>query len=185
MMKILILALLLPILSSQAAELKIEPVYGFERNLRAYPKPSRYKTENFLGLRLKYGVQALSFEFEVNQAQSSESFTDTNEEVDYKTESVLTGLRFTPLRTKVISIFGRLGARAKRQTTTVDKGGASTTETSPINLDPYAGTGLSINIINVFSLNAGVTLIYNRDAEESEKYDSRVTFGVTFRAGNK
>ena len=47
--------------------------------------------------------------------------------------------------------------------------------------DPYAGTGITPNL----ALNTSATLVFNRDAEGDERYDSRYTFGFSFKVDNK
>ena len=68
MIKIFILLFLC--VNTFAADLKIEPVYGFERTLQAEPKPARYRTDIFLGVRATYGTEVIAGELEVNQSNS-------------------------------------------------------------------------------------------------------------------
>ena len=185
LMKKIILTLVILALSplSYSMELKIEPVYGFERTYQQSPKPSRYKTETFIGIRGTYGSELFAGELEVNQANSAYSVgaidTKTN------TQNVLVGVRLVPFNKEYYNIFFRGGVRAKRESREITQSGKSSVETDAIQYDPYAGSGISINIGGIFSLNASATLVFNRDAEAGEQYDSRYTFGTAFKFGNK
>lgn len=181
-MKLFIILLFLS-LNTIAAETKIEPVYGFERTFHPEPKPSRYRTETVLGLRATYGTKHFALEAEVNQSTSNESNDVTD--VDYKTESVLLGARLIPINSESYNLFFRGGMRAKRTHTEVESGGETTLKTTAVQYDPYAGAGIGIDIAGVFTLNTGATLIYNRNAEESEKYDTRYTVSGGIKFGNK
>lgn len=168
-----------------AAELKIEPIYGVERTQRYFPEPTRYKTQTFFGVRALYGVPTFSAELELNQSQDSEEFPSDNLEVTYKTQSALFGFRTYPIASKYIGAYLRFGARARKYIETRTENGEETTEERPITLDPYGGAGFTLVFGNNFALNAGATLVYNRDADEAEKYDTRYTLSFTFKASNR
>ena len=186
-MKILILTFIsLTFTYIHAAELKIEPVYGVERTQREFPAPARYKTETFLGARALYGTPGFSLELEVNQSNSKEDFPDDNLEVKYQSQKALLGFRTYPIRSKMLGVFFRFGARGTKRTREITENGVSRTEDDPISFDPYAGTGLTLILGNNFALNTGATLVYNKNAEdESEKYDTRYSLSFTIKAGNK
>ena len=172
--------------STYSAELKIEPVYGVERTQREFPKPARYKTSTFVGARALYGVPAFSAELELNQSIAKEEFADDNLEVTYTDQKALLGFRTYPISGKYVGLYLRFGARAHQAKRDIKENGEESTETDPLRFDPYAGTGLTLAFANNFALNAGATLIYNRNAtDESEKYDTRYTFSFTIKAGNK
>lgn len=171
--------------NTQAAGLGIEPIYGIERSQRMYPEPPTYKTKTFVGLRATYGVSLLSGELEVSQSNSQDEFPDTDEKVKYSTQRAMLGIRSYPIRSKYVGLFFRAGARAQKETREIDKAGVVTKEEDPINFDPYAGTGLTLAFANNFALSAGATLMYNRNAQASEQYDTQYTFSFTIRAGNK
>lgn len=173
-------------LSVNANELKIEPVYGVERTQRLYPEPARYRTTTFLGLRALYGKPIFSLEGEISQSTSKEEFPSDNLEVEYIDKKALLGFRTYPLTSQIFGVFLRFGARAQKNERKIVENGESRTENDALTFDPYAGTGLTVAIANNFSLNAGATLIYNKNAEsESEKYDTRYSFSFTIKAGNR
>jgi len=185
MKKLITTLLFLLSLSSFAAELQIEPVYGVERTQKEFPKPARYKTETFLGVRALYGVPAFSFEVELNQSKSIEKFPDSDLEVTYNGQKALVGFRSYPINGQYMAWYLRFGARGQQQSRDIVEAGESRTEKDPIQFDPYAGTGLTLRAGKNFALNAGATLVYNRNAEASEQYDTRYTFSFTIKAGNK
>lgn len=171
---------------SLASELKIEPVYGVERTQREFPAPPKYKTTTFVGIRALYGTPGISGEFELNQSLRKEDFPDDNLEVTYDTKKALLGVRSYLLHSKLIGLYFRFGARAEQKQRTILENDVERTEKDPISLDPYAGTGLTIVAGKLFALNAGATLIHNKNAtESSEKYDTRYTFSFTIKAGSK
>lgn len=184
-MKILTIFMTFFITQAFGAELKIEPVYGVERTQKEFPKPARYKTETFAGIRALYGVPAFSFEVEVNQSINKEDFPEDDLEVTYNSQKALIGFRSYPIKSKVVGIYLRFGARGSQNKRDITEAGESRTETDPISFDPYAGTGLTLAAGKNFALNAGATLVYNKNADSSEQYDTRYTFSFTIKAGSK
>lgn len=183
---IVLLISLFTLTTSLAAELKIEPVYGVERTQREFPAPARYKTSTFLGMRALYGIPAFSVEFEVNQGTSKEEFKEDNLEVTYIDQKALLGFRSYPIHSKYLGWFFRFGARAQKNKREIVENGVQTNEEDPLKFDPYAGIGITIVAGQAFALNAGATLVYNRDAEnKSEQYDTRYSFSFTIKAGSK
>ncbi len=181
-MKAILFITLLLFGTAQAAELTIEPVYGFERSYQKDPPPSRYKTEVFTGIKGSYGTERIAGELELNQGNTT--YTTDTTDVKITTQNALLGLRLVPILGKYYNINMRLGARAKKVSRELTTAGVTTTETDDIQYDPYAGAGLSINIANIFSLNTGVTMIYNKNAESGEQYDTRYTLGWAIKFGS-
>lgn len=182
---ILIFLLTLTSLNSNSAELKIEPVYGVERTQRQFPKPARYRTETFIGARALYGTPIFSAELELNTSTDTEEFPDEDQKVKYNNQKVLLGFRSYPITSEIFGLYLRFGARASKQTREITQAGSTTKEEDGIILDPYAGTGVTISLANAFALNAGATLVYNRNALDSEKFDTRYTLSFTIKAGSK
>ena len=166
-----------------AADLKIEPVYGFERTLQAEPKPARYRTDIFLGVRATYGNDLIAGELEVNQSNSENEINDVK--VKTQNQNLLAGLRLVPLSGKFYNYYLRGGMRARQGTTEITQNGETNKTTTGTQLDPYAGTGLIINLAGVLSLNASATLVYNRNAETDEQYDTQYALGFSFGFGNR
>lgn len=181
-----LLLTLVPLLFTQVlfgAEVKIEPVYGFERTYHRTPEPARYKTEAFYGIRGTYGNPTLSAELELNQSQNSYTIGDTKTATN--SQKLLFGARLTPIQTSLYNIYLRGGIRAQKVKREVTTNGNTTNQDDPVHFDPYAGTGLSFNLAGILSLNTSATLVFNKDAESSEQYDTRYTFSVTFKFGSE
>lgn len=168
---------------SEAAALKLEPVYGIERSQRQYPEPPKYVTKTFLGMRAVYGVPLISAEFEVGQSITKDDFPEDDMSVTYTTQRAMLGIRSYPIKSKYIGIFFRAGGRAQKETRDITEAGVETKEEGAINFDPYGGTGITLALANNFALNAGATLVYNRDAAASEQYDTQYSFSFTIKAG--
>ena len=181
---IIILTVLFTSSSFSKEKLSFEPLYGIERTQREYPKPTKYTTRTFLGLRGVYGTSALAGELEVSQARGTDDLPDTDESVDFTTQRALIGIRSYPIASQYFGVFFRAGARAQIQKRTIKGPTGSENQEDPMTFDPYAGTGLTVAIADNFALSAGATLIYNRDAPSSEKYDTQYSFSFTIRAGN-
>jgi hypothetical protein len=179
----ILLFLLLP--QAYAAELKIEPVYGVERTLRLFPEPAKYKTEVFYGVRGLYGTPLVSLELELNESKSNEQFPSDDMQVDYLTRKALLGIRSYLANTNMLGFFVRVGARAEKKSREITEAGVSRTEDTPLSFDPYAGVGVTIVASTFFALNAGATMVYNKNAEASEQYDTRYSFSFSMKAGSK
>ncbi|MFT6633429.1 MAG: hypothetical protein ACJAS4_003399 [Bacteriovoracaceae bacterium] len=180
----ILLLFILP--QAQAMELKIEPVYGVERTLRLFPEPAKYRTEVFYGVRGLYGTPGFSLELELNESKSNEQFPDEDLKVDYLSRKALLGFRSYLAKTSMLGFFVRFGARAEKKSREIEEAGVKRTEDTPLSFDPYAGVGITIVASTFFALNAGATMVYNKNAEdESEKYDTRYSFSFSVKAGSK
>ena len=170
--------------SLHASELKVEPIYSIERTLRAYPAPSKMVTNYYLGLKAIYGVPLISAEFEVAQSTRVENFPDEGKKVDFTNQRIMLGFRSYPYKTKYVGLYFRGGARAKKEIRETTENGSSTLSDSGIDLDPYAGVGLTVEFGKTFSMNAGSTLAYNKNASDSDdQYDVINTLSFSMKAG--
>ncbi|MAZ50089.1 MAG: hypothetical protein CME65_16115 [Halobacteriovoraceae bacterium] len=181
MIRLILISLL--ITSAQAADLNIEPVYGFERTLQVEPKPSRYRTDVILGVRAVYGNDVIAGELEINQSNSENEANGVK--VKTQNQNLLAGLRLIPLSGSFYNYYLRGGMRARQGITEVIQNGESDKTNSGVQLDPYAGTGLVINLAGILSLNASATLVFNRNAEADEQYDTQYALGFSFGFGNR
>ena len=167
------------------AELKIEPVYGFERTQKELPKPKKYRTTSYVGVRLLWGVPRTAFEFEVNTSNAKDDLPEENLEYKYQTNTALIGFRHYIAHGKNVGWFFRAGARARQETITEIKNGIEDKKDPSINFGPYAGSGLTLAYGTMFALNASATLVYNKDADPKEQYDTRYGLSFTIKAGNR
>ncbi len=170
---------------SFSQELKVEPLYSFEKNYRIEPAPAKHVTRTYLGLRATYGTSALSGEFEVAQSTNTDTFPVSNSEIDFTSQRAMLGIKSYPFKTQYIGAFLRAGIRAQKEKREITTGSVKTTEEDDILLDPYAGAGVTAAISSFFALNAGITLVYNRNAPEGNQFDQQLTFSFTIKAGNR
>ena len=169
----------------KASEVKIEPIYSIERTQRQLPAPAKVVTNTYVGARALYGVPLISAELEIAQAFRTEDFPSLSQKVDYNTQRAMLGFRSYPLKTEIIGFYLRGGVRARKEVRTTTENGTPTVDDSGVQIDPYAGVGLSINLGENFSLNAGSTLVYNKNADEDHRFDSVNTLSFTIKAKNK
>lgn len=174
---------LLSLTHTQAAELKVEPVYGFERTFRATPEPAKFKTVVFTGIRGTYGVEHIAAELELNQSISDDTTAGTK--TKYTVQNLLVGARLIPGKTDFFNVYFRLGMRAKKEERETTVSGVTTTKADDPKWDPYAGTGLTINFGSMFALNTSATLVFNQNEEGNDRFESRYTFGASFKFGNR
>ena len=167
------------------AEFKIEPVYGFERTQKELPKPKKYRTTSYVGARVLWGVPRTAFEFEVNTSNAKDDFPEQNLEYKYQTNTALIGFRHYIAHGKNFGWFVRAGARAREERITEINNGVEDKKDPSINFGPYAGSGLTLAYGSLFALNASATVVYNKDADPSEQYDTRYGLSFTIKAGNR
>ncbi|MCT4642180.1 MAG: porin family protein [Bacteriovoracaceae bacterium] len=173
------------ITNAHSAELKVEPLYSFEKTYRIEPAPAKFVTRTYIGARGTYGVPLLSAELEVARSEDSDTFPAQVKKVDYETYRAMLGLKSYPFTFSYGGVYFRAGARAKKESVTTTISGVETKNEGEIVLDPYAGAGITIAFSNMFALNAGVTLVYNRDAPSNEQFDRQTTFSFTIKASNR
>lgn len=185
MKNLIILSLSFLSLSLLAQELKIEPLYSFEKSYRIEPAPAKYITRTYIGIRATYGVPLLSGELEVAQSTGTDDFPASNSKIDYTNQRAMLGIKSYPFKTQYIGAFFRSGLRAKKEDREVTTAGNTTSTEGEIIIDPYAGAGVTIGISSIFALNAGATLVYNRNAPEGKKFDQQLNFSFTIKASNR
>lgn len=165
--------------AASESKLTFEPLYGIETALVRFPEPARYVTRATYGARVLYGTTLLSGELEYTEAQSRNDYPGIDQKVEDKSQRAGLGIRSTlPLGT-YLGIYGRVGGRASQGESKVTTAGVSEIHKNPLQVDPYAGTGLQLAFHSNFALNAGVTLIRNDESH----YDSQYTLGLTARFG--
>ena len=177
---LLILSLILyQVAHAAEPKLSVEPLYGVETALVRFPEPARYVTRATYGLRLIFGVTALSAEAEVTEAQSRKDYPSIDQKVEDKSQRASLGVRSTLPLGRFVGFYVRAGGRAAQGETKVTTAGVSETHDNPLRVDPYAGAGLQVAFASNLALNAGVTMIRNGE----DKFDSQYTLGLTARFG--
>lgn len=158
--------------------LKIEPVVGLERVQKIEPTPHS-NTRFIYGLRMNYGPPLLSAEAEITQGKDSESFPVQNLTTEETVTNAMLGVRSSFNFGGVLQWYLRLGGHGRKSEYSKTLNGVTTTREPSVYLSPYAGTGLSINLLNAFSLNAGYTVIFTGKPKGSDReYQTTLGFSV-------
>lgn len=166
---------------AQESKLTFEPIYGVETRLVRYPEPARYTTDAVYGLRLTYGVTALSGEAEYTTTKSRKDYPSQDQKVEDSVERASLGVRTTLPMSSFLGFYVRAGGRASQGESKITTAGVTETKKNPLRVDPYAGAGLQLAFHSNFALNAGVTMIRNAE----NKYDAQYTLGLSARFGNR
>lgn len=158
--------------------LTIEPIVGYERVQSILPTPH---TSNrlFYGARANWGPQYLSLEAEVTQSKEDETYNSGTVEMAETSTNYKLGLRSAYNIGSSLRWYLRAGASARESKYERTEAGVTTTQEPATYVSPYAGSGLSINMLGVFSLNAGITAVFtnHREIEEPE-YQSSLGFSI-------
>ncbi|PIP91234.1 MAG: hypothetical protein COW01_06175 [Bdellovibrionales bacterium CG12_big_fil_rev_8_21_14_0_65_38_15] len=158
--------------------LKIEPVVGFESVQKIEPTPHS-KTRFIYGIRMNYGPPILSAEAEVTQGKDKENFPDRNLALEETVTNAMLGVRSSFHFGNFMQWYLRLGGHGRKSEFIRTENSISTTREPALYLSPYAGTGLNINLLNAFSLNAGYTVIFTGKPKGSDReYQTTLGFSV-------
>lgn len=167
----------LPLLAKGKAALTVQPVVGLERVQKLSPV-QKTKTRTIVGARAMYGVPRLSLEAQVTRAEDSETLYDRNLTEKEESYNAMLGIR-SSFNVLFANWYLRAGGHARKSTYTTTQNGVTTTRDPAIYLSPYAGTGLSVNILGKFFANAGVTVIFTgRPKGSDQEYQTTLGFGV-------
>ena len=161
--------------------LSVTPIVGFERIQRTLPTPSM-KTRTVVGARAIYRLPITSLEAEYTHGEDDATNSTTNTSYKFVDDKLRLGLRgdFNIASFLSWDLSGGLQAKQTKTTTTVS--GSTSTSTTKTSTDPYVGTGVSLHLLNMFSLNADITAVYTPTDEPGLKdYELRPTLGFTIR----
>lgn len=157
--------------------LNVGPVVGYERVQKISPTP--HTTDRLVyGVRATYGPPLLSAEAEVTQGKDTESFPLRDLTIKETATNVKLGIKSNFLRTKFITTYLRAGGHARKSEIETTESGITTTDEPAIYISPYAGTGLTVNLLNKFKLNLGVTAIFTGKPKGSDR-EYQTTFGFS------
>ncbi len=157
--------------------LVIEPVVGYERVQKLLPT-AHTSSRLFYGLRANYGPRLLSLEAEVTQAKEDETF-DSGVQVKDTSTNYMLGLRSSYNIGRALNWYLRAGGHARDTKYEKTEAGVTTTTEPATYVSPYAGTGLSLNFMNVFTLNAGVNVLFTgRPKGSDQEYQSSLGFAI-------
>jgi hypothetical protein len=170
----------------KAQGLLIEPVIGYEKYYRLEPGPPSFQTRTNIGLRGTYGVTGLSGELEITQGSNRSTVLDgsVNKDIKETRSQLRLGLRSTLPLTSFFAITARAGVRGREDTSEVTASGVTTVKKSGVNVDPYAGLGLTVAFGSNFALSAGATLTQIKDENDAKDYEVQYTLSGALKFGS-
>lgn len=156
-----------------------QPIVGLERVQKIEPA-GETKDRFIYGLRMNYGMPILSAEFEITQGKDTENFADRDLTIKESTTSLMLGLRSSYQLANSLYFYLRGGAHGRRNERERIENNISTKTTPAVYLNPYAGTGLTISVMEMLSINAGVTVIFTGQPRGSEQ-EYQTSLGFTLK----
>jgi hypothetical protein len=158
--------------------LKVEPIIGYERVQKFVP--TLHSKERLLyGARATGGIPLISLEAEYTQSSDTESFSSPTLTVKDTDEKLKLGLQSRYPLNPFISVTGRGGGQAKRNTHVETSDSGSTTSSDPITYRPYLGFLINADLPGKLNLSAGLTAVFNQFPDMSQnEYQSTFGFGV-------
>lgn len=177
-MKNLISIVVLSLISVQTfAEIQIQPIVGYERVQKISPT-LRTVDRAVYGARLVYGPPIFSFEAEVTKSSDNESFPGRNLTIKEDSTAAKLGIR-SGFSFPFVRWYLRAGGSGRKSTITTTNAGITTQRDPAIYVSPYAGTGLTVNVMGAFTADAGITVIFSGRPKGSDReYQSTLGFGV-------
>ncbi len=157
---------------------KLEPIIGYERVQKIEPT-AHTKSRLIYGLRASYGPPIFSVEGEVTQGKDDESFPDRNLTIEEKVTNMMLGIRSSFNLASTLTWYLRGGGHARKSEYTRTENGVSSEREPAVYTSPYAGTGLTINLFNKLTANAGITVIFTgRPRGSDREYQTTLGFGI-------
>lgn len=166
---------------SESNKLNIIPIVGFERVQKFQPTP-HMKTRGIVGVGAVYTLPVLSLEAEFTHAQDTSNDVTTNTSYKDEDDKLKLGVRGDADLSAYFSTYLRGGAQAKQLKQTRTVAGATSTTTKTTKVNPYVGTGLSIQFLQYLSVTADVTAIYTPTSEDAlSDFEYQPSLGLTIR----
>lgn len=158
--------------------LSIQPIVGFERVQKLEPTP--YSTSRFIyGARINYGPPIISAELEVTRGQDSKTFPEQNLRVEEEVTNIMGGARSSHNFGGLLDVYLRAGGHTRKSKLTQTRDSATVTRRPASYVSPYVGTGASVNVLNIFTLNAGLTVLFTDRPESGDReYQTTLGFGL-------
>ena len=121
----------------------------------------------------------MSLEAEVTQSKEDETYSSGTVEMAETSTNYKLGIRSAFNIASSLRWYLRAGASARKSEYERTEAGVTTTQKPATYVSPYAGSGLSINMLGIFSLNAGITAVFtdHREIDEAE-YQSSLGFSI-------
>jgi hypothetical protein len=157
--------------------LLIQPIIGLE-TVKKWTPTVRTVTRTVVGARAIYGPPLLSAEAEVTRAQDDEYLYEQDMKIEEESYAAKLGVR-TSIGIPFVRFFIRGGGQARQRKIKETQAGVVTNNEPAIRTSPYAGAGLSINLMGIF-VNAGYTAIFTGKPKGSD-YEHQTTLGIGMR----
>lgn len=184
MKKLLLLAVIFPFTSfavDTKDRLSITPIVGLERVQKFQPTTSM-KTRVIYGATVIYKFPISALEAEYTHAQDTNSDTVNSTEYKDSEDKLRLGLRGTFTMANFMSSYIRGGAQYRKNTTTKTVNTITTTEDTLSKVQPYIGTGLSLNLGRFFSISANILATYTPTNDPNLKdYELQPSVGLNLK----
>lgn len=149
------------------SQFQVMPIVGYETAYRDSPTPHT-STSFVYGLRLSYGVRALSGEAEYTHGKDTENFDTAPEKIVNEDDKLKLGLRSTAYLGDYVFLTGRAGGQASQGKVTETSGGVDTTENKDLKIYPYAGAALGVHLGSFLTISAGTTVVFTNSSSMKE-----------------
>lgn len=183
-MKILLaLAILVPMTTFADVKdrLSITPIIGLERVQKFQPTTSM-KTRGIYGVTVIYKFPIAALETEYTHAQDTSSDTVNSTEYKDSEDKLRLGLRGSFTMTNFMSSYLRGGAQYRKNKTTKTVNSTTTTEDTQSKVQPYVGTGVSINLGRFLSVSANILATYTPTNDPNLKdYELQPSLGLNLK----
>lgn len=140
----------------------VTPIIGIERFQKFYPTPSM-KLRTVYGARAVYKLPISSLEGEYTHGEDTTYYALENSTYKDVGDKVKLGLRGGIDFASFFTFSIRGGAEAAQNKITKSLNGVDSVLENKTQVNPYVGAGLSVNFMQVFSLNAEVTAVYKHN----------------------
>ena len=163
-------------LSSDPA-LRVMPIVGYETIFRDSPTPHT-SSRLIYGLRVSYGIPALSGEAEYTRGNDVENYTTAPERIRNEDENLKLGLVSSYHPAEFFFVSARAGGQASQGKREVTSSGVVTTTTKDLEVNPYAGAGLGFHLSTLLTLSANTTVVF-RDYKNMRENDVQSTVSLS------
>jgi hypothetical protein len=160
-------------------QIGIEPIVGFEHVQKLAPQP-HLKNRLTYGARVTAGYRFLSGEAEYTRGTHTESYPAQDLTIQDTDDKLKLGIRSGYALGRFVTISGRGGGQAKRNSRKETTGGVTHQVISAIEYDPYLGTELRAELSNKISLSVGVVAIIT-DVRDMSRNEYQATGGFQIR----
>jgi hypothetical protein len=158
----------------------VSPIVGVERVQKLLPAP-HMKTRTIFGANVLFKLPIASAEAEYTHGQDTTSDPTAQTSFEDVSDKVKLGLRGEMTLGSFLSFHLRGGAQGSQNQITSSINGAIIKTEKSNKVNPYAGTGLSIHLLQSFSLNADIVAVYKpTSAEGLSDYEISPSVGLSF-----